>query len=389
MLGNFEYHNPTKLYFGDESLQYLNTELKNYGKNVMLVYGSGSIKKSGLYDEIVDILKENGKNIVEDSGVMPNPTVEKLNEGVKIARDNNVNLILAVGGGSVCDYSKAVSVSVHCNDDPWEKYYIRFEEPDCKIVPVGCVLTMAGTGSEMNGGAVITNHETKQKIGHVFGDNVMPKFSILNPKYTMTLPKYQMCAGIYDIMNHICEQYFSGEDDNTSDYISEALMKSVIAASRIAKDDPNNYEARSNIMWTATWALNTLVAKGKSTDWMVHMLGQSVGAYTDATHGMTLAAVSLPYYRYIMKYGLPKFKRFAVNVWDVDPAGKSDEQIAEEGLNAMESWMNELGLVMNISDLGATEDMIEGIADGTIIMTGGYKVLDRDEIIGILKASLK
>ncbi|MCH5193731.1 MAG: iron-containing alcohol dehydrogenase [Oscillospiraceae bacterium] len=389
MLGNFEYHNPTKLYFGDESLQYLNTELKNYGKNVMLVYGGGSIKKSGLYDEIVDILKENGKNIVEDSGVMPNPTVEKLNEGVKIARENNVDLILAVGGGSVCDYSKAVSVSVHCNDDPWEKYYIRFEEPDCKIVPVGCVLTMAGTGSEMNGGAVITNHETKQKIGHVFGDNVMPKFSILNPKYTMTLPKYQMCAGIYDIMNHICEQYFSGEDDNTSDYISEALMKSVIAASRIAKDDPNNYEARSNIMWTAAWALNTLVAKGKSTDWMVHMLGQSVGAYTDATHGMTLAAVSLPYYRYIMKYGLPKFKRFAVNVWDVDPAGKSDEQIAAEGLNAMESWMNELGLVMNISDLGATADMIEGIADGTIIMTGGYKVLDRDEIIGILKASLK
>ncbi|MDE6785129.1 MAG: iron-containing alcohol dehydrogenase, partial [Ruminococcus sp.] len=311
-----------------------------------------------------------------------------LYEGIKIARENNSELILAVGGGSVCDYAKAVSVSVYCNDDPWQKYYIRFEEPDCKIIPVGCVLTMAGTGSEMNGGAVITNHETKLKIGHVFGDDVMPKFSVLNPKYTMTLPKYQMTAGIYDIMNHICEQYFSGEDDNTSDYISEALMKSLIHASRIANENPQDYEARSNIMWTATWALNTLIAKGKTTDWMVHMLGQSVGAYTDATHGMTLAAVSLPYYRFIMPYGLKKFVRFAKEVWNVNPDGKTDEQIAEEGLTAMENWMKELGLIMKISELGATDDMIEGIADGTFIMDGGYKVLTREEIVQILKESM-
>lgn len=165
-------------------------------------------------------------------------------------------------------------------------------------------------------------------------------------------------------------------------------MRSVLHSGRIANKDPQDYEARSNIMWTATWALNTLIAQGKSTDWMVHMLGQSVGAYTDATHGMTLAAVSLPYYRHIMPYGLQKFKRFAVNVWDVDPEGKTDEQVAEEGLAAMESWMKELGLVMNISDLGATEDMIEGIADGTLIMQGGYKVLEHDEIVEILKESL-
>lgn len=388
MLGNFSYHNPTKLYFGEGSLNYLKDELKNYGENVLFVYGGGSIKKNGLYDEIIEILKNSGKNIAEVSGVMPNPTLEKLYEGIKIARDNNSELILAVGGGSVCDYAKAVSVSVHCDDDPWQKYYIRFEEPDCKIIPVGCVLTMAGTGSEMNGGAVITNHEAKLKIGHVFGDEVMPKFSVLNPKYTMTLPKYQMAAGIYDIMNHICEQYFSGEDDNTSDYISEALMKSLIHASRIANEDPQDYEARSNIMWTATWALNTLVAKGKTTDWMVHMLGQSVGAYTDATHGMTLAAVSLPYYRYIMPYGLKKFVRFATEVWNVNPDGKTDEQIAEEGLAAMENWMKKLGLVMKISELGATDEMIEGIADGTFIMDGGYKVLTRDEIVQILKESM-
>ncbi len=388
MLGNFSYHNPTKLYFGEESLNYLKEELKNYGENILFVYGGGSIKKNGLYDEIISILKDCGKNVAEVAGVMPNPTLEKLYEGIKIARENKTDFILAVGGGSVCDYSKAVSVSVNCEDDPWEKYFIRFEEPDCKIIPVGCVLTMAGTGSEMNGGSVITNHEAKLKIGHVFGDEVMPKFSILNPKYTMTLPKYQMIAGIYDIMNHICEQYFSGEDDNTSDYISEGLMRSLIHASRIAVNNPQDYEARSNIMWTATWALNTLVSKGKSTDWMVHMLGQAVGAYTDATHGMTLSAVSLPYYRYIMPYGLKKFARFAVEVWNIPADGKSEEQLAEAGLNAMESWMKEIGLVMKISELGVTKDMIEGITDATIILNSGYKVLNREEVVQILKASM-
>lgn len=389
MLGNFTYCNPTKLYFGDESLQYLNTELPKYGKNVVLIYGGGSIKKNGIYDEVVEILKSNGKNVAEISGVMPNPTLEKLYEGVETARNHHADLLLAVGGGSVCDYAKAVSVSVNCDEDPWEKYYLKFEEPDCEIVPVGCVLTMVGTGSEMNAGAVITNHETKMKIGHVFADeNIMPRFSILNPKYTLTLPHYQMVSGIYDIFNHICEQYFSGEDDNTSDYISEGLMRSVIHSSRIANKDPQNYEARSNLMWTATWALNTLVAKAKSTDWMVHMLGQAVGAYTDATHGMTLAAVSLPYYRFIMPYGLAKFVRFAKNVWDVDIAGKTDEQIAEEGLAAMESWMKELGLVMNITELGAKEEMLEGLAESTIILDGGYRVPQHDEIIGIFRSSL-
>ena len=211
---------------------------------------------------------------------------------------------------------------------------------------------------------------------------------MLNPKYTLTLLHYQMVSDIYDIFKHICEQYFSGEDDNTSDYISEGLMRSLIHSSRIANKNPQNYEARSNIMWTATWALNTLVAKGKSTDWMVHMLGQAVGGYTNATHGMTLSAVSLAYYRHIMPYGLQKFKRFAVNVWNVNPEGKSDEQIANEGLKALESWMNELGLVMNISEFGVTEAELEDIADVTIILTDGYKTLSREEVIEIYKESL-
>lgn len=389
MLGNFSYCNPAKLYFGDQSLDYLSTELPKYGKNVVLIYGGGSIKKNGIYDDVIKILEAQGKNVAEIAGVMPNPTLAKLYEGIEIARKHQADLLLAVGGGSVCDYAKAVSVSVNCEEDPWEKYFVRFEEPSCETLPVGCVLTMVGTGSEMNAGCVITNQETKQKIGHVFADEkIIPRFAILNPRYTMTLPHRQMVAGIYDIFNHICEQYFSGEDDNTSDYISEGLMRSVLHASRIANRNPQDYEARSNLMWTATWALNTLIAKGKSTDWMVHMLGQAVGSYTNATHGMTLAAVSLPYYRYILPYGLPKFKRFAIEVWKVNPEGKADEEIAEEGLKAMEDWMKELGLAMKISELGATKDMIDGIADATFLLEGGYKVLSRKEVVEILKESL-
>ncbi len=388
MLGNFTYKNATKLYFGEDALNYLNEELAKYGKNVVLIYGGGSIKKNGIYDAVMGILKENGKDVVEDADVMPNPTVEKLREGVKLARDHKADLLLAVGGGSCCDYAKAVSVSVHCDEDPWEKYYARFEEPTCEIIPVGCVLTMVGTGSEMNAGAVITNHETHEKIGHVFGDEVMPKFAILNPRYTMSLPKRQMVSGIYDIFNHICEQYFSGEDDNVSDYLSEGLMKSVIRNSLAALDNPEDYEARSNIMWAATWALNTLIGCGKSEDWMVHMLGQAVGAYTDATHGMTLSAVSLPYYRYIMPYGIKKFARFATEVWNIDVNGKTEEQLAQDGLSAMEAWMNKLGVAMNLTELGTTKDMVEGIADATILLDGGYKVLNRDEVVQILKASL-
>ena len=389
MLGNFTYCNPTKLYFGKESIKGLNKELPKYGKNVLLVYGGGSIKKSGIYDEIVKILKENGKEIFEDAGVMPNPTVEKLNEGVDIARKSKADFILAVGGGSVCDYAKAVSVSVNCKEDAWEKYYIRFEDVDkeTKIIPIGCVLTMVGTGSEMNGGSVITNNSQKLKIGHVFGENVFPKFSILNPEYTFTLPKYQMVSGIYDIMSHILEQYFSGTDDNTSDYIMEGLLKSLIHSAEIAIENPKDYEARSNIMWTATWALNTLVAKGKTQDWEVHMLGQSVGAHTDATHGMTLAAVSMPYYRYILPYGLAKFKRYAINVWNVNGENKSDKEIAEEGLNKMEAWMKKIGLVMNITELGAKEEMLDGMVKSALIKEGGYKILNKDDIKSILKAS--
>ena len=388
MLGTFKYSNPTKLYFGENAMKYLYRELVHYGDNVLLVYGGGSIRKNGVYDDVMQALEECEKKVFELPGVMSNPTVHKLYEGCELVRENRIDLILAVGGGSVCDYAKALSVSAYCDEDPWDRYYIRQKDVKNEIIPVGCVLTMVGTGSEMNGGSVITHPEQKLKIGHVFGDNVMPKFSILNPAYTMTVPRYQMTAGFFDIMSHILEQYLSGEDDNTSDYISEGLMRSLIASSRVAAKDPQDYEARSNIMWTAAWALNTLISRGKTTDWEVHMIGQAVGAVTDATHGMTLAAVSLAYYRHILKDGLMKFRRFATEVWGVDPEGKTDLKIAEEGLAALENWMKEIGVVMSLEELGVKESMFDDIADGTFLLSGGYRQLTRDEVIEILKESM-
>ena len=389
MLGNFTYYNPTKLYFGGGSVASLRDELPKYGPNIVLVYGGGSIKTNGIYDQVTAILKDCGKNVAEISGVMPNPTLPKVLEGVEICRRHRADFLLAVGGGSVCDYTKAVAASVHCEEDPWQKYFVRFEEPACPVVPLGCVLTMVGTGSEMNAGSVITNPDTKEKVGKVFeNEDVMPKFSILDPNYTLTLPRYQMVSGIYDIFNHICEQYFCDEDDNTSDYLSEGLMRSVIHSSRIAVKNPQDYEARSNLMWTATWALNTLVECGKSGDWMVHMLGQAVGGVTNATHGMTLAAVSQAYYHHVLPYGLPKFKRFAEAVWDIDPAGKTDEEVALAGLDAMKAWMEEIGVVMHLTELGVDESMLDQIADLTFHMDGGYKALKRDEILAIFRESL-
>ena len=390
MLGNFVYANPAKLYFGDEAQKNLAEALKPFGKKVLLTYGGGSIKRNGVYDDVIAALNAAGKDVVELPGVMPNPTVEKLNEGAKVARENNVDFILAVGGGSTIDYAKAVSVSAWYDGDAWERFWVKQEDPAPaeRIIPVGAVLTMAGTGSEMNGGSVITNHATKMKIGKVFGENVMPKFAVLNPRYTFSLPQRQMVAGIFDTMSHIMEQYFSGDDDCTSDYLAEGLMRSVIASSHVAVKDPENYEARSNLMWSATWALNTLIGEGKTQDWMVHMIGQAIGAYTDATHGMTLSGISVAYYRHIMKYGLKRFVRFAEVVWGVSADGKTDEQIASEGIDALAAWIKEIGAASEITSLGVTPDMLDGIADSTIIMTGGYKGLGHAEIVEILRNSL-
>lgn len=260
---DFTFYNPTRIHFGKSALERLPEELSQYGKTVLLVYGKGSVKKLGLYDQVLGFLKGAGKAVVELPGIKSNPSYTQVLEGARLVRENNVDLILAVGGGSVIDCAKAISLSAYCKGDPWQRYWVNFEEVDNEVIPVGSILTMAGTGSEMNGGSVITNEAEMIKGGRVFPANIYPRFSILNPEYTYTVSKYQMASGIFDTMSHLLEQYFSGDDDNTTDYVIEGVLDSLIHSARIALQDPENYEARSNIMWCATLGLNTITGLSK------------------------------------------------------------------------------------------------------------------------------
>ena len=383
---DFSYYNPTTIHFGKNSLTKLNDELTKYGETVMLVYGRNAIKSNGLYDEVMAILSATGKKVIELSGVMPNPTYDKMMEGAKLVKEHHVDLILAVGGGSVIDCAKGISVSAYCEgQDPFEKYWVEFKNVDNKIVPVASILTMVGTGSEMNGGSVITHEATKHKGGRVFSTDVYPKFSILNPEYTFTVSQYQMLSGVFDTMSHLMEQYFSDQGANTSDYLIESLLKSSIDNLRVALKKPDDYEARSNLMWNATLALNTITGLSKTQDWQVHMIEHQLGAYTDCAHGMGLAAISMPYYRLIYKFGLEKFVRFATQVWGVSPEGKSQDQIALEGIDALENFTKECGIVTSIKELGATKEMLPKIAESTTILGQGYKKLTREEILNILE----
>lgn len=381
---DFTYYNPTKIYFGKDSLSNLSDELKNYGDTILLMYGKGSVKKSGLYDKVVGILNDCGKTVVELSGIKSNPSYSQLKEGARLVRENDVDLILAVGGGSVIDCAKAISVSAYCDGDPWQKYWVECKDVDNKIVPVASILTMAGTGSEMNGGSVITNEDAMLKNGRVFPPNVNPKFSILNPEYTFTVPKYQMSSGIFDTMSHLMEQYFSGDDDNTTDYVLEGVMRSLIHSAKAALKNQEDYEARSNIMWCATIGLNTVTGLSKEQDWEVHMIEHQVGAYTDCAHGAGLAAISVPYYKYILKYGLDKFVRFAKNVWGIDTDSMKAEDAANAGIEKLGEFISELGLPSTLRELGATEEMLPLIAKSTVT-GGGYKQMNADDILTVLK----
>ena len=382
---DFTFYNPTRIHFGKNAMEHLPEELANFGDSVLLLYGKNAIKKMGLYDEVIKILNACGKKVTELGGIKPNPSYSQVLEGVRLVRENKVDLILAVGGGSVVDCAKAISVSAYTEGDPWQKYWIEFQPLDSEIVPVASILTMAGTGSEMNGGSVITNEEVTVKEGRVFPPEVNPKFSILNPEYTYSVPKIQMVSGIFDIMSHLCEQYFSGDDDNTTDYLIEAVMKSLINSARIAIQNPEDYEARSNIMWCATVALNRITGLSKTQDWEVHGIEHQLGAYTDCPHGLGLAVISMPYYRHIYKYGLHQFVRFAKNVWDVNGEGKSDDEIALEGIAALENFSKEIGIPSTLRELGATEDMLEKIAY-SVEEGGGYKKMTYEDILAVLKA---
>lgn len=381
---DFTYENPTKIYFGRSAMEYLKPELEHYGDTVMLAYGRNAIRKNGLYEFLLKLLRENGKNVVELSGIMPNPTYRKVLEGCELVRNHHVDLILAVGGGSVIDGAKAISLSAYCKGDAWTRYWINQEALDNQIVPVGSILTMAGTGSEMNSGTVITNEEETIKMGRIYPACVNPRFSILNPEYTYSVSRYQMVSGIFDMMSHLMEAYFAGGDNGTSTYIIEGILRSIITSARTAVLNPEDYEARSNLMWCSSLAMNPLVGLGKAQDWEVHMIEHQLGAYTDCAHGMGLAAISMPYYRYVMQFGVEKFARFATEVWHISAEGRTKEQLAAAGIDALEQFAEECDMVLRLRELNATEEMLPLIAESTVT-GGGYRQMTAEEILDILK----
>ena len=382
---DFCFHNPTKIYFGKGAINNLKDELKKYGNTIMLAYGKGSIKKIGLYDELMKIFNEAGKKVVEFSGIMPNPTAAKVKEGIKLVRENNVDFILAVGGGSTMDCTKAVSMGAANDVEFWDYFYMNYNPPKNKI-PFGTIVTMVGTGSEMNGGSVITNEDVKIKTGVVY-PNMLPDFSILNPEYTYSLSKFQMVSGICDMMSHIMEQYFSKPDtDNVSDDLSEALMKNIIKNAYICIENPNDYNARGNIMWDATLALNTLIGCSKEGDWEVHNIEHQLSAYYDVAHGMGLAAISPSYYRHIIDFGLSKFKKFAINVFGVSTDNKTDKEIALEGINKLEEFFKNIGATTTLRELGITnKEELNEIAKTCFVSNSAYKVMSIDDIKAILQ----
>lgn len=385
MIYDFTFCNPTKIYFGKQALSHLPDELPHYGTNILLVYGKNSIKQSGLYDQVLSMLTEAGKSVYELAGINSNPRYTQVQEGARLVREHHVDLILAVGGGSVIDCAKGISAAAYCEGDPWQRYWVNQEPVTHRIVPIASILTMTGTASEMNSGSVITNEEVKLKLGRVFDlETFTPRFSILNPEYTYTVPKTQMISGIADIFSHLMEEYFGGTDDCTSDYLLEGNMRALIAASRKALINPKDYEARSNIMWCATMGLNQILCVSKKQDWEVHMIEHQLGAYTDCPHGIGLAIISPAYYRYIYTYGIDKFVRYAKNIWNVSTEGKSAEAVALEGIQCMEDFFRELGIPATLREVGATEEMLPLIAQSTI-PGGGYYKMEAADILTVLK----
>lgn len=386
-MNNFIFENATKTYFGKGCVkEYLACLAGSYGQTVMLAYGGGSIKRNGVYDEVMDSLKKAGQTIVEFSGIGANPTYAKVLEGAKLARENKVDLILAVGGGSVMDCCKAVSMAAVYDGDLWADFWERPGIVDFDPLPLGVVVTVAGTGSEMNGGAVITNEELKVKTGRDY-PKCNARFALMDPTYTYTVPQFQMVSGGFDILSHIMETYFSAPDeDNVSDDISEALMRGVIRDLRAAIKNPEDYKARSNLMWESTMAENRIIKLGKRMDFQCHQMEHQLGAYTNCNHGAGLAVLHPVYYRHIYRDGLPKFRRFAVNVWGIPPEGKTGEELARAGVEALAEFIREIGLPTTLWELGADDSTdLKTIADSCNLVTGGYKKMTHEEILKIFQ----
>lgn len=385
---DFSFQNPTRIHFGKQSLDYLEPELNLFGSRVLLVYGGGSIKETGLYEIIQKQLKRSRKKVRELSGVPSNPTASKVYEGIALAKDFRPDMILAVGGGSVIDCAKAVAAGALTHEDFWETYFLHREQP-IDALPIGVVLTMAGTGSEMNGGSVITHEESKRKTSMESG-LLYPVFSILNPELTYTVPKEQMISGICDIISHILEVYMSPSDeDNLSDDLAEAILGNVIRSARRAVNNQKDYTARSNLMWSATLGLNGLLEGSKRQDWMVHQIEHQIGAYTNCPHGLGLAAISANYYRLVCPHAEDRFFRFATNVWKIDPQGKSRVEVAHLGIDALEAFFREIGACTNLRELGMNEQSpIDEIAYSCKRLRGGYLTFTHEQIRKLLWDSL-
>lgn len=384
-MNNFIFQNATKTYFGQGCVkEYLACLVKD-STTVLLAYGGGSIKRSGIYDEVVGILTAAGKTVVEFPDIMSNPTYVKVQEGAALAKESGVDIILGVGGGSVMDCCKAISMAAVYPGDVWENFWARPGVVDFTPLPLGVIVTVAGTGSEMNGGAVITNEEKKVKTGRDY-PACNPRFALMDPSYTMTVPKRQTVSGGFDVLSHIMETYFSAPNqENVSDDISEALMRGVIRDLRSVVKDPQDYTARSNLMWESTMAENRIIKLGKQCDFQCHQMEHQLGAYTDCNHGEGLAVLHPVYYRHICKDGLNKFVRFAVRVWGIDPAGKTDEELALAGVKALADFIKELGLPTTLRELGVTDRaQLEVIAASCNLAPGSYKKMTHEEILSIL-----
>lgn len=386
-MNNFIFENATKVFFGQGCVkEYLSCLSGHYGKKVMLCFGGGSIKKNGIYEEVMASLKKAGKEVVEFAGIMANPTYAKVMEGAALAKEQSVDLILGVGGGSVMDCCKAISLAATYDGDIWEDFWARPGIIDFAPVPLGVIVTVAGTGSEMNGGAVITNEALKVKTGRDY-PKCNPAFALLDPAYTYSVPEFQMVSGGFDILSHIMETYFSEPDeDNVSDDISEALMRGVIRDLRAAIKNPRDYTARSNLMWESTMGENRIIKLGKRMDFECHQMEHQLGAYTDCNHGAGLAVLHPVYYRHIYKDGLKKFKQFAINVWHVSAEGKTDEEIALAGIEALEDFIVEIGLPVTLQDLGVNESSdLKAIADSCNLAPGSYTKMTHEEILEIFR----
>ena len=381
---SFIYSYPVKVYFGQKAAENgLVQELPKAGSKVMLAYGGGSIKKNGIYDELVAILKNSGKEIVEFTGIMSNPTYEKVQEGATIARENNVDFILAVGGGSVIDCCKVISAQAKLDKDIWNYEYGERGVPE-EFIPMGAVVTAFGTGAEMNNGAVITNEALKMKspLWGAFYD-----FAILDPAYTMSMPMKQVISGAFDSLSHSMETYMgTPRDVNLSDEINEATQRNIIRNIRKTLEDPSDINARSELVWAAAMAENGILKIGKKTDFQCHMLEHQLGAYTNCNHGQGLAVLHPVLYRHMLPDASKQFARLAVKVWDVSPDGKNEYELAECFINALADFIKEIGLPTTLTEMGITEELdYKAIADSTMLMGGCAKKFTSDELCQILK----